>query len=336
MRSLDINFESEESTKTSNIQIFEDFLALNGRINGRDDVKESETEGKIFVGGLAWQTTEKILSNHFGKFGAIADVTLMKDKFTGQPRGFGFIRYQDPLSVKIVLSQVYHIIDGRSVDVRHAVSKADAPGRCISSNSQAAANKIFIGGLAFNVSTVDLRVYFESFGKVLDAVVMFDRKTQRSRGFGFVTFAEEFVVNVVLNRIHELSGKQVEVKQAEPKETFRTTSISTLLDSNKKYSHSSHALKFSYPCLPIQNDSIYQMKDFNCFHSLVTTSNDVHTKSQRYDRFSDIRCPSYVQNVNMYSIGKSKSKNHDKAFVNYDMVEDNFIRPSLQHTKYMY
>jgi RNA-binding protein Musashi len=51
--------------------------------------------------------------------------------------------------------------------------------------------KIFVGGLAPSVGDQDFRQYFEEFGKITDAVVMIDRDTQRSRGFGFVTFEEE-------------------------------------------------------------------------------------------------------------------------------------------------
>ena len=46
--------------------------------------------------------------------------------------------------------------------------------------------KIFVGGLAPSVTEQDFRQYFEEFGKITDAVVMIDRDTQRSRGFGFV------------------------------------------------------------------------------------------------------------------------------------------------------
>lgn len=51
--------------------------------------------------------------------------------------------------------------------------------------------KVFVGGLPPSVTEQDFRKYFEEFGKITDAVVMFDRETQRSRGFGFVTFDEE-------------------------------------------------------------------------------------------------------------------------------------------------
>jgi hypothetical protein len=65
--------------------------------------------------------------------------------------------------------------------------------------------KIFVGGLAPSVTEQDFRQYFEEFGKITDAVVMIDRDTQRSRGFGFISFEEEvfkknvhIVANVVL------------------------------------------------------------------------------------------------------------------------------------------
>ena len=48
--------------------------------------------------------------------------------------------------------------------------------------------KIFVGGLSNTVEDAAFRQYFETFGAVTDAVVMLDRETNRSRGFGFITF----------------------------------------------------------------------------------------------------------------------------------------------------
>jgi len=47
---------------------------------------------------------------------------------------------------------------------------------------------------------------------------MIDRKTSKSRGFGFVTFDSDDSLNSVLRSEHELNGKWVEVKRAEPRE----------------------------------------------------------------------------------------------------------------------
>lgn len=55
---------------------------------------EADVEGKIFLGGLTWQTTEDMLKTHFGKWGALNDVILMRNKITGEPRGFGFVQFQ--------------------------------------------------------------------------------------------------------------------------------------------------------------------------------------------------------------------------------------------------
>ena len=52
-----------------------------------------------------------------------------------------------------------------------------------------------------------------------DSIVMYDRKTNRSRGFGFVTFRDEDSVRTVLSRDHEIMGKFVEIKRAEPRES---------------------------------------------------------------------------------------------------------------------
>lgn len=63
---------------------------------GGEKSAEESTEGKVFVGGVSWQTTEDGLRYYFGKYGEISDVLLMKDKNTGAPRGFGFVVFKNP------------------------------------------------------------------------------------------------------------------------------------------------------------------------------------------------------------------------------------------------
>ena len=50
-------------------------------------------------------------------------------------------------------------------------------------------NRLFIGGLSFDTDDSGLRAAFEPFGDVREAKVINDRESGRSRGFGFVTFA---------------------------------------------------------------------------------------------------------------------------------------------------
>lgn len=78
------------------------------------------------------------------------------------------------------------------------------------------ATKIFVGGLASETSDREFKEYFQKFGEVKDAVVMFDRDTNRSRGFGFVTFETEAATTAAVSQAHELGGKFVDVKRAQP------------------------------------------------------------------------------------------------------------------------
>jgi hypothetical protein len=104
--------------------------------------------------------------------------------------------------------------------------------------------KLFVGGLPADVTEDEFLAFFEQFGEVVDSVVMFDRETHRSRGFGFVTFQSSEVANRLLNmgqgedenrvaasedstnapRVGRLvmRGKTCEVKTAEPKESSRS------------------------------------------------------------------------------------------------------------------
>ena len=53
------------------------------------------------------------------------------------------------------------------------------------------AKKLFVGGLAWATTSEGLRKAFEEFGEVIDAKVITERETGRSRGFGFVTLADD-------------------------------------------------------------------------------------------------------------------------------------------------
>ncbi|MBJ95924.1 MAG: RNA-binding protein [Rickettsiales bacterium] len=77
-------------------------------------------------------------------------------------------------------------------------------------------NKLFVGGLAWATSDDSLRAHFEAFGEVTDAKVITDRDTGRSRGFGFVTFAESDSAATAQSELHgtELDGRSIRVDQA--------------------------------------------------------------------------------------------------------------------------
>jgi len=78
---------------------------------------------------------------------------------------------------------------------------------------------IFVGRLAQATREEDLRSYFEQFGEVTDADVRIDQGTSRSKGYGFITFADRFARDRCLDtRDHTVSGRRVDVKKYDPNE----------------------------------------------------------------------------------------------------------------------
>lgn len=199
-----------------------------------DSANQRYQDGKVFIGGLSWETNDAKLRQYFENFGAVQDAYVSYDRHTGRPRGFGFVVFADPVVVDKVVSQ-QHTIDRREVDAKKALPKEESP---VSKDMQAAASgqrtkKIFVGGLAGSVDEAIFREYFGKFGKVEDAVVMYDQQNRRPRGFGFITFSEEEAVDAVFAKgvIHILHEKEIEIKRAIPRDSGVFPSPKTLYRS---------------------------------------------------------------------------------------------------------
>ncbi|KAJ6260570.1 hypothetical protein Dda_4796 [Drechslerella dactyloides] len=176
--------------------------------SGSTAIKE---DGKMFIGGLNWETTDESLRDYFSQFGEVSECTVMRDGPSGRSRGFGFLTFKDPKTVNIVMVKE-HYLDGKIID----------PKRAIPRDEQERTSKIFVGGVSQDATEQDFREYFMQFGRVIDSTLMIDKETGRPRGFGFVTFDNEAAVDAALAhedlRIHD---KPIEVKKAQPRGNAR-------------------------------------------------------------------------------------------------------------------
>ena len=112
-----------------------------------------------------------------------------------------------------MLSYPAHQLDGKLIEPKVAVPRKSNPKLVMRTK------KIFVGGLSATTSLEDIKAYFEQFSKVKESMLAYDKVTNRQRGFGFLTFNNEDVVDKICEiHFHEINGKMVESKKALPKE----------------------------------------------------------------------------------------------------------------------
>ncbi|KZT26797.1 RNA-binding domain-containing protein [Neolentinus lepideus HHB14362 ss-1] len=79
--------------------------------------------------------------------------------------------------------------------------------------------KVYVGNLSWNTTDDSLRTVFSEFGQILDSIVMRDRETGRSRGFGFVTYSSTTEAESAISGLNEsdLDGRRIKVNLANPR-----------------------------------------------------------------------------------------------------------------------
>jgi cold-inducible RNA-binding protein len=80
--------------------------------------------------------------------------------------------------------------------------------------------KLFVGSLPYSVTDDDLADLFKDFGTVASAKVIFDRETNRSKGFGFVEFEDDAAAKAAIDALNnkEIQGRTIVVNEARPQE----------------------------------------------------------------------------------------------------------------------
>ncbi|XP_076402817.1 heterogeneous nuclear ribonucleoprotein D-like isoform X2 [Peromyscus maniculatus bairdii] len=195
----------EDVNEYSNLEEFAEGSKINASKNQQDD-------GKMFIGGLSWDTSKKDLTEYLSRFGEVVDCTIKTDPVTGRSRGFGFVLFKDAASVDKVLELKEHKLDGKLIDPKRAKAlKGKEPPK-----------KVFVGGLSPDTSEEQIKEYFGAFGEIENIELPMDTKTNERRGFCFITYTDEEPVKKLLeSRYHQIGSGKCEIKVAQPKEVYR-------------------------------------------------------------------------------------------------------------------
>lgn len=185
---------------------------------------------KLFVGNLPFSCDSAVLAGLFERAGNVEMVEVIYDKITGRSRGFGFVTMSTVEEVEAAAQQFNgYELEGRPLRVNSGPpppkdeNSFRAPrvggggggggGRSFGNNT----NRLYVGNLSWGVDNLALETLFSEQGKVMEAKVVYDRESGRSRGFGFVTFGSENEVNRAIDNLNgaDLDGRQIRVSVAE-------------------------------------------------------------------------------------------------------------------------
>lgn len=76
---------------------------------------------KLYVGNLPFSVSDKELNELFASYGEITEATIIKDKFSGRSKGFGFVTFADSASAEKAISEMDgKEIQGRALKVNEA------------------------------------------------------------------------------------------------------------------------------------------------------------------------------------------------------------------------
>ncbi|CAI5502137.1 unnamed protein product [Closterium sp. Naga37s-1] len=193
---------------------------------------------KLFVRGLAWETSSETLLAAFEQYGEIEEGAVITDRTTGRSRGFGFVTFKSSESAYMALREPTKMIDGRAAMCNLAaagptshptatsVAAASSHGGgggdsgyqyrpSYSSGADLVYRKLYVWGLHFDTTNETFKDYFSQYGEIEEGAVAFDRETHKSRGFGFVTYrSADDARKALVEPTKFIDGRKVQVKYA--------------------------------------------------------------------------------------------------------------------------
>lgn len=181
---------------------------------GENAFVQAPEEAKLYVGNLPFDANAQMLGELFEEVGQVLDVNLITDRETGNSRGFAFVTMSTVEESEMSIEKFdQYSFEGRLLTVRKAAPR----GTRIERPDIGSTNKVYVGNLPWQTDDSTLLQLFSEHGKVLEARVVYDRDTGRSRGFGFVTYSSRNEVNDAISALDgtDMDGRPLRVSVAE-------------------------------------------------------------------------------------------------------------------------
>lgn len=149
----------------------------------------------LYVGGLDKSITEDNLREIFSTHGAVDSVKVLFDK-NKQNFNYAFVEFEDDSNAKVAFEALNgQVINNSEIRINWAYQSQQAKSNPEHFN-------IFVGDLSTEIDDDQLKKAFAQFPSIVQAHVMWDMQSGRSRGYGFVSFSDQKDAEQVLNTMN--------------------------------------------------------------------------------------------------------------------------------------
>uniref|UniRef100_A0A7I4CMI5 RRM domain-containing protein n=1 Tax=Physcomitrium patens TaxID=3218 RepID=A0A7I4CMI5_PHYPA len=205
--------------------------------SGEDDVAapvaEEQLGSKVYVGNLPWTCDSAQLAEICSQHGTVDVVEVIYDKLSGRSRGFAFVTMASHDDAQALINALDGSdMGGRALKVNFPQSQKDKPRFEKSEARPPTAdrrprddpNKLFVGNIPWGCDEAAMTSLFSPYGSVVDAKIVYDRDSGRSRGFGFVTMEKVGDAQTAMENLDgtELDGRELRVNFAGEKPPSRS------------------------------------------------------------------------------------------------------------------
>nr|GMD83364.1 33 kDa ribonucleoprotein, chloroplastic [Ipomoea batatas] len=253
--------EAAEQEEEENGEVEEEEEEEEDGDNGSVESPSAEA-GRLFVGNLPFSLTSSQLSEIFSEAGRVSKVEVVYDRVTGRSRGFAFITmgsveeaneairmFDGSLQILVNVSSqgsnpdqvgraVSLLVGGRTAKVNFPEVPRGGEREVIASRARSSyqenfnsPHRLYASNLSWNLTSQGLREAFADQPGILNAKIVYDKETGRSRGFGFISFASAGELESALNAMDgvEVEGRPLRLKIAIQK---TPNSSSAAVDTN--------------------------------------------------------------------------------------------------------
>ncbi|XP_032377819.1 RNA-binding protein 39 isoform X2 [Etheostoma spectabile] len=201
-----------------------------------DNLTPEERDARtVFCMQLAARIRARDLEDFFSAVGKVRDVRMISDRNSRRSKGIAYIEFVESSSVPLAIGLTGQRLLGVPIIVQASQAEKNRAAAAANNLQKGSSGpmRLYVGSLHFNITEEMLRGIFEPFGKIEGIQLMMDSETGRSKGYGFISFADAECAKKALEQLNgfELAGRPMKVGHVT--ERSDSSTASSFLDNDE-------------------------------------------------------------------------------------------------------